>query len=1003
MKTVLPMLLTACALPGSAATPVRPQATQEKAKAGQTQSKIQNPKSKIESPSTLNPGIIHSQRLNSGVPLGGIGAGTFQLLTDGTVSRATVANNWLHPGSDAPGCFGAVWTQVNGRKTARALTLNKAYFLPTIATLDYDGLFPQARLTFPDPALPVSVSLLAFSPLVPFDLKNSSFPGAAMVMRVKNPSAAIMEVSVALSWESLLPAGESRKGTAAIIPSEEGFFGAKFTGNDPEAEMTLLAYPARAQATVTAALWDAQTTQPAWWTQFAQDGSVPNSAPGMTLSASRPAAVIAVRLTLKPGEATEIPFAVSWYVKHLKTPQGEDVGHYYEVPFAGAQDAARQLLEDWRSLYGLTEEWQKRLTFSNLPVWEARRIINAAAPLTANTIHTRDGRFAFLGTVGNTNAPLTAGNTSPALMPVSGNAALRAENPKPVLNDKASPLASTSLPSESDRQTERDETRAHQTADGLLLALFPSLAAQELDQLAGTQDKRGFVAAPASADWANRLGPPKPSRAPLIPTADTLLSTLAPNPTSVQKTGSASQSKPADNARPKSSPGLPKTPLTPPRQPPAVSLPQTPVPTPAPPALSPLDSTSAYVLQWTQFALWTGDTDFLKEHYPTLRRALLALKDEGGRMKDELEGTGNREQGTEAPQSCNRAIGNRQSSSSFILHPSSLSLWLAAMRAGQVLAAMEGDNGLAQECADAFKTGSARLEARYWNGEFYADNAAPETASERQHAVLPGDICATDQLWGQWLAYQLDLGPLLPAAHLARAAQSLQQRNDSPPATTLLPPRQIRADGTFPPGPTATACLLPASLLSDAILNIWQDQPEAGVSLLHRLDDARNTSTINYQLSTLATASDWNGLYALQGFALDLNAGRMTLAPNIPGTWRSFIAPVFAPTFWGRMEYRPSAHGGVTTFRLDRLIGFVASPTPQALRNRAELTLNSLRVQGPPRRANNALPSEFTAHVSVGTKPIGARSILDKEGFVTLAFDSPLTLTAGDRLEVDIH
>ena len=52
----------------------------------------------------------------------------------------------------------------------------------------------------------------------------------------------------------------------------------------------------------------------------------------------------------------------------------------------------------------------------------------------------------------------------------------------------------------------------------------------------------------------------------------------------------------------------------------------------------------------------------------------------------------------------------------------------------------------------------------------------------------------------------------------------------------------------------------------------------------------------------------------------------MTLAPNIPGTWRAFNAPVFAPTFWGRMEYRPTVHGGVTTFRLDRLIGFVTTP-----------------------------------------------------------------------------
>jgi hypothetical protein len=103
------------------------------------------------------------------------------------------------------------------------------------------------------------------------------------------------------------------------------------------------------------------------------------------------------------------------------------------------------------------------------------------------------------------------------------------------------------------------------------------------------------------------------------------------------------------------------------------------------------------------------------------------------------------------------------------------------------------------------------------------------------------------------------------------------------------------------------------------------------------------------------------------------------------------------------MEYRPTVHGGLTTFRLDRLIGFVTTPANSVLRSRAELTLKTLRVLGPPRHQDNTLPMQFTAHVSLGQKPIGCRATLDATGFVTLAFDSPLALTAGDRLEVDIH
>ena len=185
-------------------------------------------------------GIVHSQRLLSGVPLGGIGAGTFQLMTDGTVSHAAVANNWNRPLADSPGCFAALWTRTETRTSARVLALASPYALPTVARLDYDGLFPQAILTYPDSALPVQAALVAFSPLIPFDVKNSSFPAVAYVLRLKNPGPSPVEISAALSWENMLPAVSPNaradvgtnatngaigtNGSAAIIPSGGGIF-----------------------------------------------------------------------------------------------------------------------------------------------------------------------------------------------------------------------------------------------------------------------------------------------------------------------------------------------------------------------------------------------------------------------------------------------------------------------------------------------------------------------------------------------------------------------------------------------------------------------------------------------------------------------------------------------------------------------------------------------------------------------------------------------------------
>jgi len=110
--------------------------------------------------------------------------------------------------------------------------------------------------------------------------------------------------------------------------------------------------------------------------------------------------------------------------------------------------------------------------------------------------------------------------------------------------------------------------------------------------------------------------------------------------------------------------------------------------------------------------------------------------------------------------------------------------------------------------------------------------------------------------------------------------------------------------------------LLRPPQLAVGVLSISQRQPEAGVSLLQALDAAQNNILKSpwqsplvfphrYRAipesgrSSLTHAADWSALNALEGFTLDLSAGQLKLSPQIPGTWRTLRAPVFAPTFMG--------------------------------------------------------------------------------------------------------
>ena len=93
-----------------------------------------------ENQNSIDPatGVVHSGRLQGGLPLGGIGAGSFQYMTDGTFSRAMLSGNYDLPSGDLPGCFAAVRTRSGDKVQAKVLALKSEYGLPVVTKLDFD-------------------------------------------------------------------------------------------------------------------------------------------------------------------------------------------------------------------------------------------------------------------------------------------------------------------------------------------------------------------------------------------------------------------------------------------------------------------------------------------------------------------------------------------------------------------------------------------------------------------------------------------------------------------------------------------------------------------------------------------------------------------------------------------------------------------------------------------------------------------------------------------------
>jgi len=122
-------------------------------------------------------------------------------------------------------------------------------------------------------------------------------------------------------------------------------------------------------------------------------------------------------------------------------------------------------------------------------------------------------------------------------------------------------------------------------------------------------------------------------------------------------------------------------------------------------------------------------------------------------------------------------------------------LYLCALRAAVEMARMAGEEDYANRLHEVFNLGSKRLDNVLWNGEYYFQiESKPTEAQVGEHRWLLEDWpevisdnpsinrpygmgCHADQLLGQWWAYALDLGYLLPRERVCRALDSIMKYN----------------------------------------------------------------------------------------------------------------------------------------------------------------------------------------------------------------------------------
>ena len=105
-------------------------------------------------------------------------------------------------------------------------------------------------------------------------------------------------------------------------------------------------------------------------------------------------------------------------------------------------------------------------------------------------------------------------------------------------------------------------------------------------------------------------------------------------------------------------------------------------------------------------------------------------------------------------------------------------LYLAALRAAEEMARVCGDAGYASHCRQLFDLGAGSLVPELFNGEYFINKVDPRHLD----AINSGTGCEIDQVMGQSWAWQVGLGRIFPREETLTALRSLWRYNFAPDA-----------------------------------------------------------------------------------------------------------------------------------------------------------------------------------------------------------------------------
>ena len=372
-----------------------------------------------------------------GAPVGGFGAGTFSRTYRGNFERWHVKAG-IHKYQNVPADQFAVFVQPEGgAATAQVLSTQKPEdnalsswnWTYPVGAGDYAALYPKSWFAYKNPQLPVTLTLEQFSPILPDNYKESSYPVAVYNWYATNPGKEKVTVSILFSWTNMVGwFRDPTHGFPAALNSQnidlyksEAIKGGTMQGivfdrvrHEPVSEEWDGQFAIASLAGNGVEITYLTTYSPTGdgsdvWTPFAIDGRLPNKALNLASSGDPFAGAIAVRFTLAPGEKRMIPMSLAWDLPIVQFGSGRKWERHYTEFFGhsgtNAWTIARTALEHGQDWSHAIDEWQKPyVEDASKPDWFRSMLFNELYDLA-------DGGTFWgheLKSPGNSNHPASA-------------------------------------------------------------------------------------------------------------------------------------------------------------------------------------------------------------------------------------------------------------------------------------------------------------------------------------------------------------------------------------------------------------------------------------------------------------------------------------------------------------------------------------------------------------------------------------------------------------------